>query len=78
MWVALAGKVLTLIGGIARTVGVITFFTLESLAPYRWPLILGGTALIIVSEVALQAFGRRLARQVASEGSDEQVRTDNR
>jgi uncharacterized BrkB/YihY/UPF0761 family membrane protein len=76
MWVALAGKILTLVGATAQTIGVITFFALESLVPYRWPLIIGGTLVIIVSELAQQAFARYLARSVAEAGSDVGDRND--
>lgn len=71
MWIALAGKLLTLIGAIAQTIGALTFITFESLVPYRWPLIVGGTALIIVSEVALRAFGSYLTQKAAAEDTTE-------
>lgn len=55
----LIGKSVTLAGAVTQTIGVLTFLTFESLVPYRWHLILGGTALIAVSEGAIWLFYRR-------------------
>jgi hypothetical protein len=48
----LALKIASLVGAILNTVGFLTFFFWPSLQPYRWHLILGGMALIAISEIA--------------------------
>jgi hypothetical protein len=45
-------KILSFIGALLNTAGFLTFITLDSLAPYRWQLILGGIALIAIAELA--------------------------
>jgi hypothetical protein len=55
-------SLVSFIGAVGQTLGVITFFALDGLAPHRWPLILGGTGLIAISET-LQFFFRRRMRQ---------------
>ncbi|MBX9925667.1 MAG: hypothetical protein K2Y05_04865 [Hyphomicrobiaceae bacterium] len=71
IWVILFGKVLTLIGSAMQIVGLLTFVGFDwsrSLEPSRWWLILGGTALIIVTEGALYLFNRRMLRRAENEG----------
>lgn len=46
-----------------QTFGVLTFLTFDNLLPYRWHLILGGTALIAVSEAAIWFFYRQAERE---------------
>jgi hypothetical protein len=58
----LALKLVTLVAAIAQTAGFIAFFALDSLFPWRWHLLLGGTALILLSEGASYLLVRRLAR----------------
>ncbi len=63
MWpvvLAILAKLVTLVGATAQTAGVLTFFTLESLVPYRWPLILGGTTIIALSEGVQYFVARRV------------------
>jgi hypothetical protein len=53
MWLlalSIAAKLVSLAGAMAQTAGFLTFFALESLLPYRWPLILGGTVVIVLGE----------------------------
>jgi hypothetical protein len=66
--VQLVMKLVTLAGAVTQTVGFLTFFTLESLLPYRWPLLLGGTAVIMLSESLQYLIARKLA---ASTNSDQ-------
>lgn len=54
-------KVVTLAGAVTQTVGFLTFFTLESLLPLRWPLLLGGTAVIALSEGLQYLVARKFA-----------------
>jgi hypothetical protein len=53
-------KIIALIGAVLNTAGFLTFFFWESLQPYRWPMIVGGIALIAVSEFISQ----RIAKEV--------------
>jgi uncharacterized membrane protein YqjE len=48
----LAIKLLSLVGAILNTVGFLTFFFWPSIAQYRWHLIVGGIAVIVVAEIA--------------------------
>ena len=45
-------KIVSFLGATLNTVGFFTFFFWESLAPYRWKMIIGGVTLIIISELA--------------------------
>jgi hypothetical protein len=44
-------NLISLVGAILNTIGFLTFFFWESLQPYRWQLILGGIALIVVADI---------------------------
>lgn len=55
-------KLITLVGAIAQTTGLVAFFAFESLFPWRWHLLLGGTALVLLSEGASYLVARRLTR----------------
>jgi hypothetical protein len=44
-------NLVSLVGAILNTIGFLTFFFWESLQPYRWQLILGGIALIVVADI---------------------------
>lgn len=57
-------RILSLIGATLNTVGFITFFFWESLAPYRWPMIIGGILLIVLAEVAAHFYAKKLAREL--------------
>jgi hypothetical protein len=60
----LALKLIGFIGASASTLGVLTFFFFESLVPYRWALIIGGTALSALAMFAEAAYSKRvLAKQ---------------
>ncbi len=48
------GLVLTLVGACAQTLGVLTFFFFDGLAPRRWPLIVGGTMLIAIGQLVIK------------------------
>jgi hypothetical protein len=52
IFVVLAFKIGSFFASLASTVGFLTFFFLEGLAPYRWHLIIGGTAVLVVCELA--------------------------
>jgi hypothetical protein len=54
----LALKLASLVGAALNTLGFLTFFFWPSIAPYRWYLIIGGIALIAISELA----SKRVAR----------------
>ncbi|KAG1651155.1 NADH-quinone oxidoreductase subunit E 1 [Nymphon striatum] len=67
-WIKQA-KLLTLIGSVASTLGVVTFFFFESLAPYRWWLIIGGIGLNLIVIFAEQALARKWA-EIEDEDDD--------
>ncbi|TDR87199.1 hypothetical protein [Enterovirga rhinocerotis] len=52
-------KLLSLAGSIASTLGFLTFFFFEGLVPYRWWLIGGGTALVLVAELLVRSYAQR-------------------
>lgn len=54
-------KLLSFVGATANTVGFLTFFFWEGLVPYRWQLILGGTAIIAVAELLSYWLVKRVA-----------------
>ena len=60
LFILLAFKVLSFIGATLHTVGLLTFFFWQSLEPYRWHMILGGIALISVSELLSYFFIKRI------------------
>jgi len=60
----LALKVVSFCGATLNTAGFLTFFFWPSIAPYRWHMIIGGVALIVVSELAVRGFARHRASHV--------------
>jgi hypothetical protein len=63
-------KLLTLVAATAQTVGFIGLFAFESLDPYKWPLLIGGTVAIVVSEGLSYLLAKRMQRHGELEGSD--------
>lgn len=59
-------KLFTLVGAILNTVGVLTFFFWVSLEPYRWKMIIGGLALIIISELIGHLFLKKMIKNTES------------
>ena len=55
-------KVVSFVAATAQTIGFIGLFAFESLDPYKWQLLLGGTITIIVSEGLAYLLARRMAR----------------
>ena len=64
-------KILSLVGATLNTLGFLTFFFFDGLAPWRWHLIVGGVALIAVAELASRALARRMAAGSPDDGDDE-------
>jgi hypothetical protein len=65
-----AFKLLSFIGATLNTVGFLTFFFWEGLAPYRWHLILGGLVLIALGEFASRWLAKRMLGSEAQEIED--------
>jgi len=63
-------KLVTFLAATAQTVGFIGLFAFESLDPYKWPLLIGGTAAIVISEGLTYLLAKRMQRQGELEGSD--------
>jgi uncharacterized membrane protein len=57
----MALKVVTLLAATAQTAGVIGFFAFESLDPYKWQLLIGGTIAIAISEGLSYLLAKRMA-----------------
>lgn len=53
-------NLLMLAGATAQTLGVLTFFFFDGLVPYRWWLIVGGTAVILVGIVGTKIYARKM------------------
>jgi cellulose synthase/poly-beta-1,6-N-acetylglucosamine synthase-like glycosyltransferase len=60
----LTTKLFSLLGATLNTVGFLTFFFWESLEPYRWKMIIGGIAIIVVSELCGYLITRNMKRDV--------------
>ena len=60
-------KIATLLGAIAQTVGFIGLFFFEALDPWKWHLLIGGTAVVIVSEGLAYLLSSRVAAGSAKE-----------
>lgn len=56
----LALKILQFVGAILNTLGFLTFFTFASLVPYRWPLIISGIAIIVVTDILTRLLLKRV------------------
>lgn len=56
-------KLVTLAGSTATTLWLISFFAFESLAAYRWELLLGGIALVALGEGGSYLLARRWMRR---------------
>jgi hypothetical protein len=61
LWLVLVLKLVALAGALANTVGFLTFFFLDSLRRYRWPLIIGGVIVIAASELLAHFLVKRRA-----------------
>ena len=68
--ITLIAKIFSLIGATLNTVGFATFFIWDSLAKYRWEMIIGGLALIIVSEGVAYYLAKKMVKE--SEIDDEE------
>lgn len=67
LFTLLAVKIVSFIGATLNTVGFLTFFLWPSLVPYRWHMIVGGIALIVIGEWA----GRAITRQATKAGGED-------
>jgi hypothetical protein len=54
-------KLVSLVAATAQTIGFIGFFAFESLAPYKWSLLIGGTLAIVISEALSYLLAKRMA-----------------
>jgi hypothetical protein len=54
-------KIVSLLAATAQTVGFIGLFAFESLDPYKWQLLFGGTLAIAMSEGAVYLLAKRWA-----------------
>jgi len=63
-------KIFSLIGATLNTVGFATFFIWDSLVKYRWEMITGGLAIIIISEGIAYYLGKKMIEE--SELDDEE------
>ena len=59
----LFSKVIQFVGATFNTLGFLAFFTFDSLQPYRWPLFLGGWAIMAIGSI----YGKRLAKRLGNE-----------
>ena len=52
-------KILAFIATTVSTIGALSFFFFESLHPYRWHMLLGGMASVIMTEVITHFIAKR-------------------
>ncbi len=53
--------IVSLFAAIAQTAGFVGMFAFEVLNPYKWQLLIGGTAVILASEVLAYLLTKRMA-----------------
>ncbi len=58
-------KLITLAGSTATTLWLVSFVAFETLATYRWELLLGGIAAVAVGEGGSYLLGRAMSRERA-------------
>lgn len=61
-------KIVTLIAAVAQTVGLVGLFAFEALDPYKWPLLIGGTVAIMISEGLAYVLSRRMGSAEVNDG----------
>lgn len=54
-------KIVSLLAATAQTVGFVGLFAFEALDPYKWPLLIGGTVAILISEGLSYLLAKRMA-----------------
>jgi hypothetical protein len=54
-------KIVTLLAAIAQAMGFVALFAIEALDPYKWQLLFGGTAVILISEGLSTVLAKRMA-----------------
>jgi hypothetical protein len=54
-------KLVSFVAATAQTIGFIGFFAFEVLAPYKWPLLSGGTIALLIAEGVSYLLAKRMA-----------------
>ena len=54
-------KVVSFLAAVAQTIGFVGLFAFESLDPYKWQLLIGGTVAIVISEGLSYVLAQRMA-----------------
>ena len=62
-------KIGSLLGALAQTAGVVAFFAIPSLDPYKWHLVIGGTLLVAICELIVRWLAKRMAREDVDAGA---------
>jgi hypothetical protein len=61
-------KIVSLVAATAQTAGFVGFFAFETLDPYKWQLLIGGTIAIMISEGLAFLLAKHMAQ--GGEASD--------
>lgn len=71
--IVFVAKIFSLIGAVINTVGFATFFIWESLVKYRWQMIIGGLAIIIVAEGVAYFLAKKMVNEDELIEEDEEI-----
>ncbi len=65
--VLLVLRIVGFLGALASTVGFVGLFAFEALEPYKWQLLIGGLAVVAVTEVIVQVWARTTLKAHAAQ-----------
>lgn len=66
----LALSIMSFLGALAQTAGVVAFFGIEQLEPYKWHLVIGGTLAILLAQLLIRSMNHVASQTDGGVGSN--------